>query len=282
MLRVNSVLEAFAFALGTYVPFLSFPSLTFIRSSNIKWSRSLSQYKQTHRLQVPPISHRSSITHNPITPDGLPWESHTLHPQSSVRYTRCISPLHLLSFLVPHTHRACPPTHPPPVQPVLHWFSFTSQSKFITGDKGLPFSFLLGENKLDRSKIRQTPGCDESDPWRVWAPFILGGGVRVSWTYGKDRPTWGVSREKWVYRHGGQQESKCSEIQWLRSKGTNLENDLKCSGSGTFIFNIYESKQQLYFVRIILLIIKLWTDTSLTHSSEKKFKRSTLESYFCA
>lgn len=200
-------------------------------------------------FRFPPISHRSSITHNPLTPDGLPWESHTLHPHPELCAPRS---LHISTSF---TDLSCPAhtqSLASAVQPVLHWFSFTSQSKFITGDKGLPSSLLLGE---------QTPGCNESDPWRVWAPFILGGGARVSWTYGKDGPTWGVSREKWVYRHGGQRESKCSEIQWLTSKGTNLENDFKCWGSGTFIFNIYESKQQLYFVRIIPLIIKLWIDS---------------------
>lgn len=106
---------------------------------------------------------------------ALPRESRT-SPQSTVCYAQWISPFSFgecsffLSLSLSHAHTTLRAT-------ALHWFFlFTSQSKFIIGDKGLPFSLLLKKKKLYRSKIKQSPWCNESDPWGIWAPLEGGGG----------------------------------------------------------------------------------------------------------
>lgn len=83
-----------------------------------------------------PISHWSSITHLPLTP--LPSRgSHTLHPRA-LRATLAEYLHFIWRAFSPHTTLLY-------AAPLI--FPFTSQSKFIIGDKGLPLSFPLKKKK---------------------------------------------------------------------------------------------------------------------------------------
>lgn len=138
---------------SSLLPF-SLPSPSLFKYQ-VDWS--LSQYKQTHRLPGPADKslefHYTSHLH--LT--ALPRESHT-SPQSTVRYACWISPFHLVRFLPTHTLTALLNATAPLISP------FTSQSKFIIGDKGLPLPFPRKKKNLYRSKIRQSPAVMRVTP----------------------------------------------------------------------------------------------------------------------
>lgn len=197
--------------------------------------RVSSQYKQTHRLPGPADKSLEFHYTSPLHPIVPPGESHT-SPQSTVRYARWISPFHLVPFS-PRITQTRTHTHNPPqcnCAPLI--FPFTSQSKFIIGDKGLPLPFPLKKKNLYRSKIRQSPRCNESDPRGIWAPRWEGRrkyDPELMWKTGPpEKSLEGSDNDQWIKqepnrgRHGGWWESKSSKIQRLGSRGTSFSKDL--------------------------------------------------------
>lgn len=131
-----------------------------------------------------------------------------------------------------HTH-----THRPPrcnCAPLI--FSFATQSKFIIGDKGLLLPFPLKRKNLYWSKIRQSPRCNESEPWGIWAPQWEGRrryDPELMWKTGppeksqegSDNDQW-IKQEPYRGRHGGWWDSKPSKTHRLRSQRTSFSKVL--------------------------------------------------------
>lgn len=116
--------------------------------------RVAGQYKQTHRLLGK--ADKSLEFHYP-SPHCLPGGVAPQVLEIDLQNNWLIQCL----FSAEHTHAAFS------IQLPSIDFPVTYLSKFIMGDKGLPFPLPLKKN-LYRTKIRQSPPCNESDPWRVW------------------------------------------------------------------------------------------------------------------
>lgn len=103
-----------------------------------------------------PISHWSSITNNPPSPRSPPGRVTHFTPEHRALHRLNIS-FHLLPFRHTHAHTR---THNLPqcnCAPLIFPFS-TSQSEFVTGDKGLLHPLPTKRKKnLYRSKIRLPP-----------------------------------------------------------------------------------------------------------------------------